>query len=165
MSPLARLAAAVCATVALPVTAFAGPAWATEEVSAVPECAEPVAVMDYDAGALTYSMQVDLTGCDWWTGGDINLTGSLDRTFAGQTEGVAVGSGCASASAEPVGGTAPDSDPIRECDIEIVLEHPSTELARYAGEITYPGPNGNESQRFRAWCGTVAGLSGCLPEE
>lgn len=80
-----------------------------------------------------------------------------------------MGSGCAVAGAEPADepadGPAHEPAPIHTCDIEIVLEHPSTELARYQGEITYPGPNGEETQRFAAWCGTVAGLSGCLPEE
>lgn len=58
-----------------------------------------------------------------------------------------------------------DPEPVRTCDIEVVLEHPSTELARYEGEISYPGANGDESQRFAAWCGTVAGFSGCESEE
>ncbi|MGH9034250.1 MAG: hypothetical protein ACRD0O_00670 [Acidimicrobiia bacterium] len=78
------------------------------------------------------------------------------------------GSGCALSGAEPAppgAEPAAEPEPINICDIEIVMEHPSTELARYRGEITYPGPNGNESQRFAAWCGTVAGLPGCFPEE
>lgn len=157
MRPIARLAVATL----LAVPATAAPALAAE-VSPAPQCAEPVAVMDYDGDAMAYSMQIDLSGCDWWTGRSIELIGSLDRSaVAGPSEGVAEGSGCSLAGGDPAG----EPEPIDSCDIEIVLEHPSTELARYQGEITYPGQNGEETQRFAAWCGTVAGLSGCLPEE
>ena len=162
MRPIARLAVATL----LAVPASAAPALAAE-VPPAPHCAEPVAVMDYDADALTYSMEIDLSGCDWWTGNSIELSGTVERSFAGLSEGVGVGSGCAEAGAEPAGESEPADapEPIHTCDIEIVLEHPSTELARYQGEITHPGPNGEETQRFAAWCGTVAGVSGCLPEE
>lgn len=163
MRPLARLAVTLAAAVPV-VPVFATQSWgATAEPA--PQCAEPVAVVDYQAGAMTYSMEIDLTGCDWWTSDYLELNGSLDRISGGGPERVAGSSGCHLLSAEPAEGPPPDPEPVRQCDIELVLEHPSLELAHYQGEITYPGPNGNESQRFAAWCGTVAGLSGCFPEE
>ncbi len=46
---------------------------------AASSCQEPEATLAYDEDSLDYGLALDLSGCDWWEGGQIELTATLTR--------------------------------------------------------------------------------------
>src|SRR5688572_1767910 len=58
------------------------------------ECVEPVPVRTYEPGGMSYQLEIDLGGCEWWDGGDIQLEAYLDRFDGTQGEGVGTAAIC-----------------------------------------------------------------------
>ena len=46
---------------------------------AASSCEEPEPTLAYDEDSLDYGLALDLTGCEWWEGGQIELTATLTR--------------------------------------------------------------------------------------
>ncbi len=72
-------------------------------------------------------MTVDYAGCDWWDGGTIELSGCLRRLDGDQ----------AAMEAYPRCFAPQDSPVPATCEILLELDHPSHEVARYHGTISY----------------------------
>jgi len=170
MRPALVVAAAIAAgTLFAPVPLPAGAAPASS-------CEEPEPTRSYDKDSLDYGLALDLSGCDWWEGGQIELTASLTRfsllddatTVTNRLCGVAAaapvrersgGRGGRDADAEdPDEGDEEESDPryerarVAKCVIDAQLEHGSVEAARYSGEIAYPWEDGTSTVGFSVLC-------------
>ena len=129
---------------------------AGQEVPAVPRsCARPFPALEYDTDSLTYGFEVDFSGCDWWAGGPIELTASIERFSGADDEGVSVMTLCGMDHALPEGDEETDAGfeaASPTCDVMAALDHPSTEVARYRGEATYPWEGGIETDTFEIFC-------------
>lgn len=142
-------------------------------------CQEPEPTLEYDEDSLDYGLALDLTGCDWWEGGQIELTATLTRFSLLDDASTATQRLCgvAAAPARPVrdrsggrGGrdTAPGGEPqegdeeerdpryeragVAKCVIDAQLEHSQVETAMYSGEIAYPWEGGTRTVSFSALC-------------
>lgn len=140
--------------VAVPVTV--SPAGAAEPDGT---CAEPKPSLDYQRLRVVYRMDIDLGACTWWDGGPIEMSATLSRSDGISPDTMAqAGTVCATLSPTP----APQSDAGRgACSIEVELDHPPVEEADYAGEITFPGPDGERSVSFKTACHSIAVMGGC----
>ena len=140
-------------------------------------CALPTAERSYTHDQLVYRLALDLTGCGWWDGSPVRLDANLDRFDATESHGAGSFVMCSSLDAVP-GQEGPDAAPsgaaaatgsdngpnpappaLRSgaCAVEISVDHPATEAARYKGDITFPWEDGTRTVSFNALCGPAAG--------
>jgi hypothetical protein len=135
-------------------------AWSSVPALADPgTCSEPEPKLDYQRLRVVYRMELDLSGCSWYDGGPIGMSATLARSDGitpdeeAQAEAV-----CAALSPTP----APQAD-VRSgtCSVEVELDHPPVEEANYAGEITFPGPDGERSVSFQTACHSIGVMGGC----
>ena len=47
------------------------------------------------------------------------------------------------------------------CDIDLAMDHPSTEAAQYQVEVTYPSADGDETKAFESFCESNADGTSC----
>ncbi len=129
-------------------------AWSPVPASAEPgACSAPEPKLDYQRLRNVYRMEIDLSGCSWWTGQPIEMSAGLSRADGISPETVAqAGVTCASLTAGAGRGI---------CSVEVELDHPPVEEADYAGEITFPGPDGPRSVSFKTACHSIGVMGGC----
>lgn len=84
---LAGTLASLASLVVLPLAAGGAVKPSGAKASSDNGCARPRAVYDYDPRAMAYRMELDLSGCSWWRGGEIMLIASLTRSD-GLSEGL-----------------------------------------------------------------------------
>jgi hypothetical protein len=106
----------------------------------------------YGPDDMSYFVEIDLSGCDWWDGSPIQLDVTLARLGAEGEEVSDVVIHCG------VGALPDDTHQYRttSCETRVDLEHPGVELARYRGEVTYPGPDGDQTTGFTVFCTSPA---------
>lgn len=151
------------------VLAGGGPSAAADGDSG---CVEPVAKRTYNRFHLGYRLDVDLTDCEWWDGSPVRLEASLDRFDVAEGHGAASFVLCSALPADPDSDEAADGAPVVErtakpsgvCGVEVTLDHPPTEAARYRGEISFPWEGAVRTVGFTALCGP-AGTCVDLPVE
>lgn len=126
-------------------------AWSSVPASAgAAPCSEPEAKLDYQRLRVVYRMDIDLSGCSWYDGGPIEMAATLARSD-GITPDTRAEIGTVCAALTPGGA----------CSIEVELDHPPVEEADYAGEITFPGPEGTRSVSFETACHSIGVMGGC----
>lgn len=127
-----------------------GTALATEEPgeSAAQACNGLHHEWGYGPDDISYFVEIDLSGCDWWDGSPIRLDVTLARLDAEGEEVAEVVTLC--------GVGAPAEEPhlyrTTSCESRVDLEHPGIEVARYRGEVTYPWRDGERSTGFTVIC-------------
>lgn len=149
-------AAAVLAAVTVPAPARARTT--ADEPAEQASCTEPDPARRYGPEALTYGLELDLSGCNWWKGGPIEMSASISRSV-GADEAISDVAAYCGAPARPrhrAGQT--EADPRHEraapavCSVDVEMEHPRFEIAVYRGEITYPWRDGERTVDFAALC-------------
>jgi hypothetical protein len=144
-------------------------------------CVEPVPQRNYGPDRVVYSMVMDLSGCDWWDGGEVVLEATLsrldgqgetvanrfttcgvrlDRPQSGPSSGESEAGGSDEVVRTPESMSGDDGGTARTwsglCDVFADLDHPGIEAALYRGEITYPWAGTQRSVSFAALCGPAA---------
>jgi hypothetical protein len=115
------------------------------------QCQEPVPLREYDGNVLTYGLQIDLNGCDWWDGAPIQLVADLSRLDGLGEHGSTAFVLCGGFSTPADGGTTrPQRSERATCAVVGDIEHPSVDLALYRGETTYPWSDGDRTVSFEA---------------
>jgi hypothetical protein len=146
----------VLALLTITLLAPTSPALASENEgeSSAQACTDPYNVWGYSTEEMSYEVEIDRSGCEWWDGSPIRLDVTLARLDA---EGETI------ADVVTLCGVGPRLDygepRAREhatCETAVSLEHPGVELARYRGEVTYPGPDGDQTTGFTAFCTSPA---------
>ena len=116
-------------------------------------CLEPVPAFAYDEEVLAYGIEVDLAGCDWWDGTEIELSVDIERFTGLEDEGTNVAVLCSGrAITYPEDGEPIETPVADSCGVIAEMEHPSAEVARYRGEVTYPWDSGTVTAGFEAVC-------------
>jgi hypothetical protein len=135
---------------ALTLLAPASPALAAEEAgeTSAQACNGLHHEWGYGPDDMSYFIEIDLSGCDWWDGSPIQLDVTLARLGAEGEEVADVVTLCG------VGARAEDAHRYRttSCETRVDLEHPGVELARYRGEVTYLWRDGEQSTGFTVFC-------------
>jgi hypothetical protein len=97
-----------------------------------PPCLEPVPTFDYNEDVLAYGVEVDLAGCDWWDGTEIELSATIERFDGVDDEGVNVATLCGGMIISyPEDGTPAETPVADSCGVTVEMEHPPVEVARY----------------------------------
>lgn len=128
------------------ITPLASPA------SSSAACDLPQPQVRYSADQIVVSLQVDYSGCRWWTGGSIDMSAELKQSIAGTPmgQGVAALKGCVGinliSKGQPSGASEPT--PIDRCRIRVRLDHDPIEKATYSGTFTFPWRNGDTQVEF-----------------
>lgn len=153
-------------------------------------CPVPEGILRYDTEGMEYRVRLSLSGCDWYHGQPVVLHGSLVRdsvvekaedTLTVSCEQGAPpyvddgrhhpGAGGGEAGpATPVGPTPPpagprqDVRPAENCVLDVHVLHPAVERAHYAGELRYPGPDGEVVETIAVDCVSAFDVGGCSVE-
>jgi hypothetical protein len=140
------------ALLALTLLVPASPALATREVVEGSSCNGLYHGWEYGPDDMSYFVEIDLSGCDWWDGSPIRLDVTLARLGAEGEEVADVVTHCG------VGELPDDTHQYRttSCETRLDLEHPGVELARYRGEVTYPWRDGDRTTGFTVFCTSPA---------
>lgn len=116
-------------------------------------CLEPVPTFAYDESVLAYGIEVDLAGCDWWDGTEIELSVDIERFTGLEDEGTNVAVLCGGMVITYPEDGGPVETPVADsCGVIAEMEHPSVEVARYRGQVTYPWEGGTVTAGFDAVC-------------
>jgi hypothetical protein len=124
-------------------------------------CFTPVPTFTYDDVGLVYGVEVDYAGCEWWEGGPIELSASLERFNGLDDEGVGTGVICGVPAYVDDPATDDDTDALddgkfeaagRSCSVSVGMEHPPVEVGRYRGELSWPWKDGTVTASFEAVC-------------
>lgn len=122
----------------------ASPALAAEQPV---DCQEPIPVGSYDDAHMTYGVTVDFSECSWWDGSPIQLDATLSRLDAEGEEVANVVTRCGALAFGDV-----SREELSTCEVDVELEHPPVEVARYRGEVTFPWRDGPRTIGFTAYC-------------
>lgn len=156
-----RIVTTVVVPLLVPALVLAGAA--TSAAADTPSgCVEPVAKRTYNHYHLGYRLDIDLTDCDWWDGSPVRLEASLDRFDVAEGHGAGSLVLCSALMAhhDDAAGAAP-AEPTPKasgvCGVEVTMDHPPMEAARYRGEISFPWQGGVRTVGFTALCGPGGG--------
>ena len=123
-------------------------------------CTFPEPVLRYSSDRIDVQLTVNYTGCSWWHGRSVNLTGMLERQAVGDpvVEGIGTATGC---MGEPV--RTPDGHTrvkrVETCSIGLLMGHDELEIATYSGEFNFPWRGGGEIAFSYACSSTPLGAS------
>lgn len=129
--------------------------------SSAPPCQQPVPARGYEGQVMTYGLEIDLIGCDWWDGGPIRLAASLSRLDGTGEYGTTSIALCGARIIADDGTDEPPARPAPTCAITAALEHPPAKIAFYKGEVTYPWRDGDVTVKFQALCGGIGTAAKC----
>lgn len=149
------------------------------------DCPVPEGILRYDTEGMEYRVRLVLSSCDWYHGETVVLTGSLSRDAVVEKaedtltvtcepgappfldDGRHHPGGGGTGPATPVGPTPPpegprqDVRPANNCVLDVHVLHPAVERAHYAGELHYPGPEGEIVEKIAVDCVSVFDVGGC----
>jgi hypothetical protein len=164
------------------------PAAAAEEAPASDihnPCPVPEGILRYDDLGMEYRVRLVLNGCDWYHGQPVVLNGSLARSSLVEPTEDSLTVRCEAGAPPfvddhrnhpgegPSGTMSPVADtraageprqevrPVDNCVLDLHVPHPEVERAHYAGELHYPGPQGEVVERIAVDCVSITTVGGC----
>ena len=152
------LVAALAALAAIPSRALADPP--ADGGQASDPCPPPELTHNYDTTTLTVHATLLASGCPAREHRHFTLSAFISREDQASGEGHDRVVGCGPfRSASDMGPGEPPHT--YSCDVDLVMDHPSTEAAQYRVEVTYPGADGEETMAFESFCESNADGTSC----
>ena len=152
------LVAAFAALTVVPSVALADPP--NDSGQAPDPCPVPEITHDYDAACFTVAATLLASGCPSREHRDFGFSAFITRhdgsTAGGHGRNVSCGPFRSGSDIGP--GEPPHT---YRCDIDVAMDHPSTEAAQYRVEVTYPGADGDETMAFESFCESNAAGTSC----
>jgi hypothetical protein len=123
-------------------------------------CPVPEITHDYDAGHFTVHATLLASGCRAREHREFGFSAFITRHDGSTAEGHGRNVSCGPfRSASDMGPGEPTHTYSR--NVEIAMDHPSTEAAQYQVEVTYPGADGEETMAFESFCESNADGTSC----
>jgi hypothetical protein len=116
------------------------------------DCQEPIPVGNYDGSHMSYELAVDYSTCGWWKDSAIRLDATLARLDAEGETVADVVTLCGVGPGLDYGEPRADAHEDASCEVDVELEHPPVEVARYRGEVTFPWRDGPRTVGFTVYC-------------
>ncbi len=112
--------------------------------------------MEYSTEGILVDLTVDYSGCRWWHGHEIRLSGEMERSIPGtpSTEGVSAATACLSDGVRYSNGRTRVWE-VTSCSIGLGMPHEELELATYSGEFQFPWRKGFETVTFSYTCSST----------
>jgi hypothetical protein len=151
------LAAALAALAVVPSVALADPPAGDE---AADPCPAPEITHKYDAARLTVEAKLVASRCPAREHRQFPFSVFVSREdqAGGEGHGRVVMCGPFRSASDMGPGEPPHT---YSCDVDLVMDHPSTEAAQYRVEVTYPGADGEERMAFESFCESNADGTSC----